>query len=60
MIVVQLTASDQIFEDIICRNYYAGLSDQTGNLLDPAPEYDCKVDPVQNELAFVSDLLFKL
>lgn len=53
----------QIFEDIICRQYYEhGPSDPTKILL-PIAIYDCKAPPVQNELAFITgwmDTLYSL
>jgi hypothetical protein len=40
----------QIFEDIICRNYYAGQPNQIDTL--PVNER-CKIEPVQSELAII-------
>lgn len=37
-----------IFEDIICRNYYASLQDGGGGTV------DCKIEPVQSELALIN------
>lgn len=47
----------EIFEDIICRGYYAKLnqtSSGTTTLLHPLDDAICKVAPVQSELALVN------
>jgi len=53
----------QIFEDIICRQYYEHASSDPAKIVLPIASYDCKVPPVQNELAFVTgwqDTLFSI
>lgn len=53
----------QIFEDIICRQYYEHAANDPTKILLPIASYDCKVPSVQNELAFITgwqDTLFSI
>jgi MFS family permease len=49
-----LAPQTQIFEDIICRNYYAGIDKQSNQSYAAISDDErCKIEPVQSELAIM-------
>jgi len=51
--VLGQSPSTQIFEEIICSNYYNAHSKDPSKVLDTR-NYNCKIEPVQSELAYLT------
>ena len=49
-------ARTQVYEDIVCRNYYNKLRESTLTVNGMYEEYDCKLKAVQEELALLRGL----
>lgn len=51
--VLGASPATQIYEEIICWNHYNDISKNPSKMLDKVPR-DCKIEPVQSELAFLT------